>query len=219
MENFEVSERNRVRRVPDRGIYDKETVYQIVDDGLICHVGFVIDGRPFVIPTMHARREDEILLHGATSSRLMRHMADGNEVCITVTHVDGLVLARSVVHHSANYRSVVLFGRGRLLNGDEAKLDALEAFTSRLIPGRWQDSRPPNRKELKATSVVVVKIDMASAKVRIGPPKDDEEDYKLPHWAGVLPLRTVAGEPEADGRLPDRTAIPGYIRDYVAQRQ
>lgn len=219
MENYDVGQRNRVRRVPDRGKYDKETVFKIVDDALICHVGFVVDGRPFVIPTLHGRVGDDLLLHGATSSRLMRHMAAGNEVCITVTHVDGLVLARSAFHHSVNYRSAVLFGRGRLLEGDQAKLEALQAFMERLLPGRWDDSRPPNRKELKATSVIAVPIDEGSAKVRNGPVKDDEEDYALPYWAGVLPLRTAVGAAEADGRLPEDIPLPGYVWDYIEKQQ
>ncbi len=218
MSEFEKGDQNRVRRVPERGIYDKSSIYEIVDAALICHVGFVVDGRPFVIPTLHARIDDEIMLHGATTSRLIRHVQAGNEVCITVTHVDGIVLARSIFHHSMNYRSAVLFGRGQLVEGNEAVMAALKAFSERLMPGRWADSRPPNAKELKATSVVTIPIDTASAKVRVGPPGDEEEDYELAYWAGVLPLRVAAGEPVADGRLPEGVPVPDYIRNYVEER-
>ena len=218
MTEYKPTEVSRVRRVPERGQYDKETIYGIVDDALICHVGFVQEGRPFVIPTLHARQGDEILLHGATTSRLIRHVQAGHEVCLTMTHVDGIVLARSVFHHSLNYRSAVLFGRGYLLEGDEATMAALEYFTERLMPGRWVDARSPNRKELKATAVVAVPIEMASAKVRSGPPGDDEEDYTLPVWAGVLPIVQKVGLPEADGRLAEEIAVPDYVVKYMTER-
>ena len=218
MSEYKKTEVNRVRRVPKRGVYDKETIYSIVDDALICHVGFVQEGRPFVIPTMHARRDDEILLHGATTSRLIRHVQAGNEICLTMTHLDGIVLARSVFHHSLNYRSALLFGRGYLVEGDEAKMAALELFTERLMPGRWADARSPNRKELKATAVVAIPIEMASAKVRSGPPGDDEEDYALPVWAGVLPIDRVVGPPEADGRLAEDIAVPDYVVKFRSER-
>ena len=218
MSEFAITPINRLRRIPERGIYDKETIYQIIDDALICHVGLVQDGRPFVIPTLHARRDDEILLHGATTSRLIRHAQAGNQLCLTFTHVDGIVLARSVFHHSINYRSVVLFGQGQLVQGDQANMDALEQFTERLLPGRWDDARSPNAKELKATSIVAISIESASAKVRSGEPGDDEEDYALPHWAGVLPVRQEVGSPEPDGRLADDTPLPDYIADYILSR-
>jgi nitroimidazol reductase NimA-like FMN-containing flavoprotein (pyridoxamine 5'-phosphate oxidase superfamily) len=218
LSEFDITPINRLRRIPERGIYDKETIYQIIDDALICHVGLVQDGRPFVIPTLHARRDDEILLHGATTSRLIRHAQAGNQLCLTFTHVDGIVLARSVFHHSINYRSVVLFGQGQLVQGDQANMDALEQFTERLLPGRWDDARSPNAKELKATSIVAISIESASAKVRSGEPGDDEEDYALPHWAGVLPVRQEVGSPEPDGRLADDTPLPDYIADYILSR-
>ena len=218
MSEFERSTINRVRRVPDRGKYDKETIYSIVDDALVCHVAFVQDGRPFVIPTLHARRDDEILLHGATTSRLIRHVAAGNELCLAITHVDGIVLARSVFHHSINYRAAVLFGRGYLVEGDKKSMAALQQFTERLLPGRWSDARQPNQKELKATSVVAIPIESASAKIRTGPPVDDEEDYMLPVWAGILPLVQSFGIPEADGRLADDIIVPEYLARYVASR-
>jgi len=218
MSEYDKTTVNRVRRVPERGQYDQETINNIVDDAMICHVGFVQEGRPFVIPTLHVRRNNEILLHGATTSRLIQHVQAGHEVCLTMTHVDGIVLARSVFHHSINYRSAVLFGRGYLIEGDEATMNALEQFTERLMPGRWADARQPSLKELKATAVVAVPIDMASAKVRSGPPGDDEEDYALPVWAGVLPTTQIIGLPQADGRLADEIQLPEYVTSYIVER-
>jgi hypothetical protein len=219
MTAFERTERNRVRRLPERGKYDPATIYPIIDEALICHVGFVQDGQPFVIPTLHARDGDCLLLHGATTSRLLKHVQAGHEVCASITLVDGLVLARSVFHHSINYRSVVLFGTGQLVEGDEAKLQALERFTERLLPGRWADARPPNPTELKATSVVSIPMTSASAKVRVGPPGDDDEDLALPIWAGVLPMQPVVGTPLAAPNLDVSIALPDYIREYVRQRE
>lgn len=218
MTKFEKSDENRVRRVPDRGRYDKETIYGIVDDALICHVAFEQNGRPFVIPTLHARKGDEILLHGATTSRLISHIQEGHQICLAMTHVDGIVLARSAFHHSINYRSAVLFGCGYLVEGDEATMTALKQFTERLLPGRWDDTRMPNAKELKATAVVAIPIDTASAKIRSGPPGDDEEDYALPYWAGVLPIVQAYGAPEADSRLTGGTTLPGYVSRYIKNR-
>lgn len=215
MSDFPKTLRNRVVRLPNRGHYDKETIYRIVDDALICHVGIVQEQQPFVIPTLHARQGDNLLLHGATTSRLLKYVQAGHEICITITLVDGLVLARSVFHHSINYRSVVLFGRGNLLP-EADKVRALQLFTERIMPGRWDDARQPTANELKATTVVSVPIDSASAKVRVGPPSDDEEDYALPVWAGVVPLRQQVGAPIDDERLADGIAVPAYIHDYVA---
>lgn len=215
MTHFEKTEKNRVKRVPERGIYDKETIYAIVDDALIGHVGFVIEGEPFVIPTLIARQNDQILLHGATSSRLMRHVQAGGALSIAVTHVDGLVLARSIFHHSINYRSAVLFGTGAIVADREAKLEALKQFSERLLPGRWEDARQPNEIELKATAVAAVTIELASAKVRTGPPGDDDDDYSLPVWAGVLPLNQVYGQPLADDRLDPDIAVPDYIQELI----
>ncbi len=217
MTDFQTTEHNRVVRVPDRGHYDRATIYPIIDEALICHVSFVQDGRPFVIPTLHAREGDRLLLHGATTSRLIRHVAAGNEVSVAMTLVDGLVLARSVFHHSVNYRSVVLFGRGELA-GDDEKMAQLERFTEKLIPGRWADARQPNAKELKATAVVAIPIDLASAKVRTGGPHDDAEDYALPVWAGVLPIEQHFLPPETDPAMTSATPVPGYVTDYLAQR-
>ena len=217
MSNYAKTEVNRVVRVPNRGKYDRESVNAIVDEAIICHVAFVQDGRPFVIPTLHARDGDAILLHGATTSRLMKHIAAGNEVCISMTLLDGLVLARSVFHHSANYRSVVIFGNGELLP-DDAKMDALALFTEQLLPARWDDARIPNANELKATAVVRVPISLASAKVRTGPPSDDAEDMSLPIWAGVLPVKQTILAPEPDPQLMDGIPVPDYISDYVNER-
>lgn len=209
--SFERTDRNRVRRLPKRGHYDRETIYPIVDEARICHVGFAQDDQPFVIPTIHARRGDELLLHGATTSRMLRHIEGGHPLCVTVTLLDGVVLARSVFHHSMNYRAAVLFGRGRLLE-DHEKMDALEVISEAILPGRWADARQPNEKELRATSVVSMQIESASAKIRRGPPGDEEEDYALPHWAGVLPLHLAAGPPIPDPLLPDEIPLPDYIR-------
>lgn len=214
MSDFPKTEQNRVVRVPKRGAYDKETVYGIVDSSLICHVGLVQEGKPFVIPTLHARDGDNLLLHGSTASRLMKHAGAGNDLCVTITLVDGLVLARSVFHHSANYRSAVLFGQGHVA-ADEEKLRYLQLFTEKLIPGRWDDARQPNALELKATSVVVMPIDSASAKVRVGPPADDEEDYALPVWAGVLPMQVQWGAPVVDPLLNEGIKMPAYVKRYI----
>ncbi len=211
MTEFAKTAQNRVRRMPDRGAYDKATLYPIVDEALICHVGLLEEEQPIVIPTLHARDGDQILLHGATTSRLLRYAATGAPLCITVTLVDGLVLARSIFHHSVNYRSAVLFGRGTLIEGDAAKLAALERFTEKLIPGRWHDARQPNTVELKATAVVAVTIESASAKIRTGPPKDDEEDYALDVWAGVVPLHQSVGAVQPDPRLRPEIAVPAYL--------
>jgi nitroimidazol reductase NimA-like FMN-containing flavoprotein (pyridoxamine 5'-phosphate oxidase superfamily) len=211
---FPKTARNNVKRLPERGHYDAATIYPIIDAALICHVGFALDGQPFVIPTLFARQDDTILLHGAKGSRLLRHIQSGGEVCITITLVDGIVLARSVFHHSINYRSVVLFGKGAVIAGEQAQLQALESFTERLIPGRWQDARPPNAIELKQTTVIAVQIESASAKIRSGPPGDEAGDLDLPVWAGVLPLRQIAGAPLADPQLRPSVELPDYIRDF-----
>jgi nitroimidazol reductase NimA-like FMN-containing flavoprotein (pyridoxamine 5'-phosphate oxidase superfamily) len=213
-EVFPKTARNKVKRLPERGHYDADTIYPIVDAALICHVGFALDGQPYVIPTLHARRGDSILLHGAKGSRLLRHIQAGGEVCITVTLLDGIVLARSVFHHSVNYRSAILFGRGVVIDDDAERLQAMEAFTERLIPGRWGDARPPNAIELKQTTIVAVPIESASAKIRTGPPRDEEDDLDLPVWAGVLPLQHSAGAPIADPLLKPGAELPEYIRDF-----
>lgn len=214
MPEFPVTARNRIRRMPKRGHYDRKTVHAIIDEALVCHVAFAVDGLPTVIPTLHARRGDALLLHGARTSRLLRHVGEGNPVSVAITLLDGIVLARSVFHHSMNYRSVVLHGTGQLLESDEEKLSALEAFAEHIARGRWGDARRPSRKELRATSVVSIPIELAAAKVRTGPPLDDEEDYELPIWAGVLPLSLRAGAAIPDSRLVHDLAVPPYVRRY-----
>jgi uncharacterized protein len=200
------SERARVRRAPARADYERATIDTILDDGLVAHLGFAVDGQPYVIPTLHARVGDQVYVHGATSSRMVRALAAGSPVCLTVTLVDGLVLARSAFNHSVNYRSVVVLGQARLVEGPDERAAALEAFTERLVPGRWAEVRPPTRQELKGTRVLALGLDEASAKARAGGPIDDDEDYALDVWAGVVPLATVPGEPVADERLRDGIA-------------
>ena len=218
MTKFTKSNKTRISRLPKRGHYDRETIYQILDEALICHVGFVEGGQPYVIPINFARVDDTIVLHGAKASRLLKHIEAGHPVCVEATIVDGLVLARSVFHHSVNYRSVVLFGKGRCIEDEQEKLAALEAVTEHLIPGRWKEARHPNEKELNATRVVSIKIDEASAKVRVGPPVDDEEDYGLPVWAGILPLQETPFTPIHDELQPENVALPGYIAEYSRKK-
>jgi uncharacterized protein len=214
MTQFTKTEKNRIKRLPKRGNYDREAIYRILDEALICHVGFAEKGQPCVIPINFARVDDTIVLHGAKASRLLKHIETGHPVCIEATIVDGLVLARSIFHHSVNYRSVVLFGKGCPLEGEQEKLSALKAITEHLIPSRWQEARLPSRKELNATRVVSIKIDEASAKVRVGPPADDQEDYALAIWAGVLPLQEQALPPVRDDLLPQDVLVPDYIAQY-----
>ena len=218
MSEFAVTERSRVRRVPKRGAYDKETIYRILDEGLVCHVGLVEDAQPFVIPMSYARHGDTMILHGAPGSRLLKYVQAGHPVCVTVTLLDGLVLARSVYHHSMNYRSTVVFGRGRLIEAEREKLAALETLTEHILRGRWRDARRPTRQELDATAVVSIAIESASAKVRTGPPADVEADYGLPVWAGVLPIRQQALAPVDDPRLRRDIPIPPAVADYRRTR-
>lgn len=205
------TDRTRVRRVPQRGAYERETVEAILDETLISHIGFVHEGQPVVIPTLHARLKDRLYLHGSAASRMLRTLDKGVPVCATSTLVDGLVLARSAFHHSVNYRSVVVFGQAHTVETEEERLQALELFTEKLVPGRWADVRPPTRQELKGTKVLSLPLDEASAKVRTGPPIDDDEDYALPVWAGVLPLGTEVARPQPDPRLDPTIETPGYV--------
>lgn len=214
---YEVTKKNRVARVPERGQYDQDTIFRIVDEAMICHVGLVQDNEPVVIPTLHARKGNEILLHGATKSRLMQYAQSGKKMCIAITLIDGLVLARSVFHHSVNYRSVVLFGRGQPVPTEE-KMSYLEFFTERLLPGRWNDARQPDESELKATAIVSMPIELASAKVRVGPPGDDEADLTLPVWAGVLPIKQQLLPPESDPILNASIEVPPYILEFVEKK-
>ena len=211
--------RSRIKRLPKRGHYDRETIYRILDEALICHVGIVEHGQPFVIPINFARTGDSVVLHGAKASRLLKYIEAGNPVCLEATIVDGLVLARSVFHHSMNYRSVVLFGTGRIVEDDLEKMAALEAITEHLVPGRWKEARLPNRREMNATLVVSIKIDEASAKVRTGAPLDDAEDYDIPVWAGVLPLREATLSPIRDEVQSKEVTLPPYIANYSRNRR
>jgi nitroimidazol reductase NimA-like FMN-containing flavoprotein (pyridoxamine 5'-phosphate oxidase superfamily) len=210
------SARTRVVREPHRGVYDRETVYRILDEGFLCHVGFAVDGQPFVIPTSYGRHGDSLYIHGSAASRMLRHtQKDGVPVCITVTLLEGLVLARSIFNHSMNYRSVVILGKATLVNDAAEKLAALRILSEHILPGRWDDSRQPNPSELKQTSVLRVPIEEFSAKVRQGPAIDDEEDYAFPTWAGVIPLKTVAGAPIDDERLLPGKEAPEYAKHYT----
>lgn len=208
------SERTRVRRMGKRGAYDAATVHAILDAALMCHVGYVVEGQPYVTPTAHWRDGDHVYWHGSSASRMLRTLGGGVDVCVTASLLDGLVLARSGFHHSMNYRAVMALGRAELVGGETAKLHALKAFSDRLVPGRWETLRPPTAQELKATTILRLKLDEASAKVRTGPPADDAEDYALPVWAGVLPLSVVAGEPVADPRLVPGTPVPVNVSQF-----
>ena len=214
MTEFIPTERTQVHRLPKRGVYDREKVYSILDEGMVCHVGFVADGKPVVIPTGYGRRGDTLYFHGSPASRMFQNLGKGMDVCITVTLVDGVVMARSAFHHSMNYRSVVVLARGTLIDEPEEKMAALRLITERLVPGRWDGVRQPTPQEMKATTALSFPINEASAKVRTGPPKDDEEDYALPIWAGVLPLSLVPGTPLADERNLPEAELPGYVRHY-----
>jgi uncharacterized protein len=213
-DNFSVTERTRVVREPQRAIYDRSTIYKILDEGFICHVGFSLDGQPFVIPTMYARTGDAIYFHGSAASRMLRNASTGIPVCVTVTLVDGLVLARSVFNHSMNYRSVVALGKAALVDAGAEKMEALRGFTEKILPGRWDEARQPNEKELKATSILRLPLTEVSAKVRVGPPEDDAEDYALPIWAGILPLKLQAGQPIREERCDPAISAPRYVSDY-----
>ena len=204
------TERTQLRRLPKRGVFDRETIYKILDEGFVCHVGFTVGGKTFVIPTGYARVGDRLLIHGSSASRMLRAMSDGIEVCATVTLIDGLVLARSAFHHSVNYRSVVVFGAAGLVTGEEEKIEALRAFTEHMVPGRWQEVRRPNKGEVAATAVLSLPIREASAKVRTGDPIDAEEDYELDVWAGVIPLKLRADAPRDDARLKNGITPPRY---------
>ena len=207
------SPRARVRRLPDRAAYDLETIHAILDEGLVCHVGFTSEAQPYVIPVNYGRDGDRLLLHGSTGSRTMQVLAGGAPACITVTLLDGLVLARSAFHHSMNFRSVVLFGRATPLDDPGAKVAALRVISEHLLPGRWDEVRPPNDRELAATMVLAIPIHEASAKIRTGPPLDDAEDLALPVWAGVLPLALTPEEPVPDG-AGEAIEVPPHVRRW-----
>lgn len=210
------SERVRLRRKRERGRHDRETIDAILDEALIGHLGIADEqGQPFVIPTLHARRGDVVYLHGSTASRTLRALSSGTPVCLTVSLIDGLVLARSAMHHSANYRSVMLLGQARLIEEQDEKLTALEAIVEHIVPGRWAEARQPTANELKATAVLALPIEEASAKIRSGGPVDDEPDYALPVWAGVLPLASATCAPLPDPRLAPGIAVPPSVAHYA----
>jgi len=219
MDKLPQTARTTLRRLPQRGNYDRELINRILDEGFICHVGFVVDDEPFVIPTGYARVDDKLFIHGSQASRMLRALEKGIEVCVTVTLIDGLVLARSAFHHSMNYRSVVVFGCATVVDEREEKLAALLALSEHMIPGRWADVRAPNERELQLTTVLSLPLTEASAKVRTGPPLDDEEDYDLPVWAGVIPLRLAAGSPVDDSRVQAASTLPEYAVDYSRGRR
>lgn len=204
--------RTRVVREPDRGVYDRETLNSILDEGFLCHIGFVVDGQPYVIPTSYGRDGDVLYVHGSAASRMLRNLTQGIPVCVTVTLLDGLVMARSIFNHSMNYRSVVILGTASLVDDPEEKLKALRALSEHILPKRWDDVRQPNEKELKATSALRIPIEEFSAKVRTGPPIDDEPDYSFPTWAGVIPLEMHSGTPIRDQRCEHE--LPQYLRNY-----
>ena len=208
------TERTTLKRLPKRGNYDRDLINAILDEAFFCHVGFVVEGQPYVIPTGFARVGDDLLIHGSAASRMMRNLAGGVDVCVTVTLVDGLVLARSAFHHSVNYRSVVILGKAEVVTDENQKNAALEAFTNHIIPGRWADVRWPTELELKATTVLRLPITEASAKIRTGDPVDDDEDYTLNTWAGVLPLKLTPGTPIPDTKLTKAIAAPDHVVIY-----
>jgi nitroimidazol reductase NimA-like FMN-containing flavoprotein (pyridoxamine 5'-phosphate oxidase superfamily) len=214
-EEFALTERSRVRRLAKRGKYDRETIYKILDEASLCHVSFCLEDQPFIIPTLFARVGDSIYLHGSHISRMLRTLGEGVSLSLAVTLTDGLVLARSAFHHSMNYRSAVVFGRGTLVDDENEKISALQAISEQLVPGRWDDCRPPNAKELSVTAVVRIEIEEASAKIREGMPVDDREDYALPVWAGIVPVRQSYGEPVSDEVLPEAIDVPAYLREII----
>jgi len=209
--------RTRIVREPQRAVYDRDTINQILDEAFLCHVGFVADGQPFVIPTSFGRDGDLLYIHGSAASRMLRNLDQGVAVCITVTLLDGLVLARSVFNHSMNYRSVVILGTATIIDDPAEKLAALRALSEHILPHRWDDSRQPNEKELKATSVLRLPITEFSAKVRVGPPVDDDEDYTFPTWAGVIPLEMNSSTPIRDDRCEQE--LPAYLKNYSRQKK
>ena len=215
MDTFPPSERTQVKRLPKRGVYDKAQVHAILDEGFVCHVGFAVDGQPYVIPTGYVRVDDRIYIHGSPASRMLGALDRAMDICLTVTLIDGLVLARSAFHHSMNYRSVVVLGKARAVTDPAEKLEALRSFVNHIVPGRWDEVRRPTGGELQGTSVLALDLNEVSAKVRTGAPIDDEADYTLPVWAGVIPLRIDTGEPIADSRLVD--GVPGFDISRLAR--
>ena len=212
------TEKTKLKRIPKRGNFERAAIYRILDEAFICHVGFAVDNQPFVIPTSFARIGDRLVIHGSAASRMMRSLSEEIDVCVTVTLIDGLVLARSAFHHSMNYRSVVVFGKAKVVSDELEKYAALKAFTEHIVPGRWSSVRPPTKNELKGTTVLTLSLTEASAKIRAGGPVDDEEDYELEVWAGVLPLSLKSAAPVADERVKDGVAVPPNVLNYNRKR-
>jgi nitroimidazol reductase NimA-like FMN-containing flavoprotein (pyridoxamine 5'-phosphate oxidase superfamily) len=219
MAAYTVTERNKILRLAKRALYDEDVVHGIVDASMICHVAYEIDGQPYAMPTLVARDGNTLLLHGHAKSRTLLHAGAGNSVCVTVTHTDGIVLARSTFNHSINYRSAMIYGHGRLVTDPEEKMEALIRFTEKLLPGRWYDVRPMNDQEFKATGVVAVEIESASAKVRTGMPADEPEDVDLPYWGGIVPIRQVFDDPIPDSHVPEDMPVPNYLLEHVARNR
>ena len=213
MKRYPISNRNRVKRISNNSDYSKETVHAIIDEALFCHLGIIHDGKPVVIPTIHARMGDQIVFHGSNASRLLK-ISNNNEICVTITLLDGLVMARSLFNSSMNYRSAVIFGKGEIIKDHDERMAAFKSITDHIAPGRWDDARQPNNSELKQTSVVRMPIDEASAKISVGPPDDEDEDYDLDYWAGVIPINQTYGEPESDPILQEGITIPDYLKNY-----
>lgn len=214
-ESLTITSRTQIKRLPQRGQYDRPVIHQILDEGLVCHLGFSVDGQPFVIPTAYGRIGDFLYIHGSPASRMLQSLQNGIEVCVTVTLLDGLVLARSAFHHSMNYRSVVIFGTATIVQSFEQKVEALQAFTEHVVPKRWAEVRQPTRQEILGTLVLALPLAEASAKIRTGAPLDDEADYELPVWAGVIPLSLTAGTSIPDARLPADIPLPAYVQHYT----
>lgn len=213
MKTYPISNRSRVKRISNKSDYSKETVHAIIDEALFCHLGIIHDGKPVVIPTIHARMGDHIVFHGSNASRLLK-ISNNNEICVTITLLDGLVMARSLFNSSMNYRSAVIFGKGEIIKDHNERMAAFKSITDHIAPGRWDDARQPNNSELKQTSVVRMPIDEASAKISVGPPDDEDEDYALDYWAGVIPINQTYGEPESDPILQEGITIPIYLKNY-----
>ena len=212
------SKKTKVTRAPKRGHYDKRTIYEILDDDFICQIGFVHDSYPVVIPTIYGRSEDYLYVHGATVSRMLLNLEKGISISVNVTKTDGIVLARSAFHHSLNYRSVTIFGTGTLVDNDAERLQALKIISDQVIPGRWEEVRAPNSKEMKATKIIKIHISESSAKIRTGPPVDDKEDYNLPIWAGVVPIEQKLGTPIPDPEMKEYTGIPKSVRSLIKKK-
>ena len=216
-DQINISSRTKVNRLPKRASYDSDIIYKILDESFLCQIGFTIEGQTYIIPTLFGRKDDLIFIHGSQNSRMLKSFKAGEDICISVTLVDGIVLARSAFHHSVNYRSVILFGKPEEITGKEEKTNALEIIMNHIVPGRWDEIRKPNNKELNITSVFSLRINEASAKIRTGPPVDDKEDYDLNVWAGVIPMNIVYGKPERDSALRENISPPGYIKNLIKE--